>query len=92
MAKLSAHGTEVVRLVKEWEVTESESTLINWKRVTVVLMSDRIVLKKEDVRFRSSTFVEGKRHSYGWKKRGKLADHMTTKEFINLYVKMGFKE
>lgn len=86
MAKLSAHGQELMRLEKVNQVsdgtlspvyknsdgTESPS-LTTWDRTTRAYMADGVILEKMDVRFRPDRFdPEGRLYSYGWKKSGRL--------------------
>lgn len=62
MAKLSARGrTEVARWTREDDSPKSD--LVSWRRSTLALMSDGVLLEKDDVVFKP----EGRRHSYGWK-------------------------
>ncbi len=91
MAKLNARGrTELVRLSKVRE--DPTDDLTNWSRTTVALMSDGSVLRKLDVRFSS----DGRRHSYGWKKFGKMRDAVAVpaeallKQFVDAYLKVGY--
>lgn len=77
MAKLSARGRkEVFRVVRERERTDSD--LINWERMTYALMSDNSILEKRDVRFSS----DNRKHSYGWKKAGKLREGSTPEKLL----------
>lgn len=55
----------------------------NWERTTYVIMSDHVVLRKDDVRFKpadweKAQYPEGRLHSYGWKKKGKLKNGDST--------------
>jgi hypothetical protein len=61
MAKLSAHGSELLRIELERDVTDTER-LTTWERLTRAYMSDGKVMQKIDVRFK-----DGERYSYGWK-------------------------
>ncbi len=92
MAKLNARGrTELVRLSKVRE--DPTNDLTNWNRTTVALFSDRTILKKLDVRFTS----DGRRHSYGWKKYGKMKEpgvgehpEAPMQKFIEAFEKVGY--
>lgn len=80
MAKLSAHGIEVLRYSKEKRPTVEQDSLCDWERNTTAIMSDGKMLTKLDVNFRQSTasaaYDARTRHSYGWKLKGKLKkDH-----------------
>jgi hypothetical protein len=67
MAKLSAHGKELLRIELERDITEPESST-SWRRVTRAYMSNGKVMEKIDVRFKPSSIrPEGERYSYGWK-------------------------
>jgi hypothetical protein len=84
MAKLSAHGRELLRISKEKDIplgthtilkdgTDLGETSTTWERVTRVYMSDGKILQKLDVRFKPSTFEpKGKFYSYGWKITAKM--------------------
>ena len=67
MAKLSAHGKELLRVELERDITEPESST-TWRRVTRAYMNDGKVMEKIDVRFKPDTYrPNGERYSYGWK-------------------------
>lgn len=86
MAKLSSRGrTELARLTK-LETKDDPESLTTESKTTVALMSDRTILEKRDVVFRS----DGKRHSYGWKVRTKVKEGVTAEKFIEVYTKLGF--
>ena len=78
MAKLSAHGHEILRLEQERDIPASEDSLCNWERKTRSYMSDGKILEKWDVRFRPDSLdtangrPNGRLHSYGWKITAKL--------------------
>lgn len=87
MAKLSARGrTELFRLEKETPTEKLSDRLIDWERKTVSIMSDRTVLQKIDVRFRS----DGKKHSYGWKVYTKLSEKIEFKRVAETLIQKGF--
>ncbi len=92
MAKLSARGrSEVVRLEKERVFTPVDddvvsSSFIDWERVTVALMSDGVILKKRDIRFRS----DGRVYNYGWKSFGRFKDTVSER-FTSAFEKVGYK-
>jgi len=94
MAKLSAGGrTEVVRMVRE-NPNPTYSDLITWEKVTVALMSDRKILVKRDVRFKSAGSWDTRNfHSYGWKVKATIhsLEPATVENWKNCYVKQGFK-
>lgn len=84
MAKLSARGRkEVARLSKEGDPGRE---LVSWERVTVTLMSDGKVLEKRDVVFQS----DGRKHTWGWKVRGKMAKGQGEVEFKRYFSARGF--
>lgn len=67
MAKLSAHGIELLRISKEQN--EGPESSCSWSRTTLAYMSDGVVMQKYDVRFKPTASwdpPEGRRHSYGW--------------------------
>lgn len=61
MAKLSAHGNELLRIERELDINDPDRLTI-WERITRAYMSDGKVMQKIDVRFK-----DDERHSYGWK-------------------------
>ncbi len=66
MAKLSAHGKELLRIELEKETPDGDLT--TWSRTTRAYMSDGKVLAKSDVRFKPDQFrPKGEFYSYGWK-------------------------
>jgi hypothetical protein len=78
MAKLSAHGRELLRLEHEREIPDAEDRLCNWERKTRAYMADGKILEKWDVRFKPDSLdlangrAAGRLHSYGWKLTAKL--------------------
>ncbi len=67
MAKLSAHGEELLRFSKEKEV--SDDPIADWRKTTYILMSDGVIMWKHQVRFK-----DGQKHDYGWKHYRKVKD------------------
>lgn len=65
-----------------------EKTLCSWERRTLALMSDRTILVKDDVRFRS----DNRPHSYGWKVKSKVKPGVTREQFIEAYAKAGYSQ
>jgi len=96
MAKLSARGrTELARLSKVREGTETytdgKESGHDWSKTTVVLMSDRTILRKYEIRFKADgTFLAGKKQSYGWKNLGKAKPTLSVQQFIEAYLKVGY--
>lgn len=91
MAKLSAHGrTEIVRMERENHAPKSDTII--YEKITVTMMSDGNMLEKRDVIFPAGPYDNGKnrRHSWGWKKKGKLKADMTREKFIEIFSKRGF--
>jgi hypothetical protein len=71
MARLSAHGRELLRV--ELEKTHGDDQYITWSRTIRTYHSDGKVLEKRDVRFKPDPYhPEGERHSYGWKLYARL--------------------
>ncbi len=80
MAKLSAHGREVVRL--ERHTTLESGTPVRW---TLILFEDRVILEKSDF------YKNGKLDfSSGWKKRSKLTAEATPERWIEKYSAKGW--
>ena len=73
----------MVRLSHAGEV---ERELVSWEKVTVALMSDNTVLEKRDVTFRS----DGRKHTWGWKVRGKLKAGATPAQWEAAYRAKGY--
>ena len=78
MARLSAHGRELLRIELEKDVTDPEDS-VSWVRLTRVVMSDGKVMQKQDVRWR--------RYSYGWKLHATVKKDVTTPEAYAAKVK-----
>jgi hypothetical protein len=65
MAKLKAHGRELLRIERE---VSNESELTTWDRVTKTYHSDGKILIKHDCRFKPSQYdAHPGVYSYGWK-------------------------
>lgn len=91
MAKLKAHGTELARMesFREFSAAEDESVL--WRRTSDVLMSDGVILRKIDVKFRPMSWeTKEKHHSYGWKRKAKIKKGITVDQWIAAREKIGF--
>lgn len=90
-ATLQASTDKVMREADPNYVEGSRRALCIWSRTTRRLMSDRTVLEKRDVRYQPDALnPEGRRHSYGWKVRGKLKDHLTPDDFPRIYREIGW--
>jgi hypothetical protein len=69
MAKLSAHGTEVARFARRLPDSDDCTDRV----ITMVVMSDRVVLSKYGVKFRPDAYhPQGYRHDWGWTKVGRV--------------------
>lgn len=91
MAKLKAHGYELLRIVKETDIPAGTRTLIggtdlgasltSWERTTISYRSDGHIMQKLDVRFAEGTasaqYDPRPVHSYGWKLYKKLRKDAT---------------
>src|ERR1700694_2560670 len=67
MARLSKHGTELLRIESEHDIADPERST-DWQRTTRAYMSDGKVMQKIDVHFRPTAYqAKGERYSYGWK-------------------------
>jgi hypothetical protein len=72
MAKLSAHGRELLRVEQESEVSNPESST-TWERITRTYHADGKILQKHDVKWKPDWLhSQGERYSYGWKLFGNL--------------------
>lgn len=85
MAKLKAHGHELLRLSKEVNIDPATHTFVGgvdvgltltvWERTTRSYRSDGHIMEKRDVQFRqdsASAQYGSEFHSYGWKLYKKL--------------------
>jgi hypothetical protein len=82
MAKLSANGKELLRISKEQNITDPESSA-TWHRITRTYHSNGKILQKLDVRFKPTTYQpNGELHSYGWKLYAKLKPEVTPAEHV----------
>lgn len=71
MAKLSAHGTELLRVERTREHTREQDDLTSWERDTRAYMSDGKVLVNRTVVFWPASYEsKGRRHNYGWTVKG----------------------
>jgi hypothetical protein len=91
MAKLSAYNQhEVLRLERENHTPDGDLTV--WERRTLVVMNTGRVLEKLDVRFRPDRYdPAGRRHSYGWKVKGKLRPTATLNAVREAYERAGWR-
>ena len=72
MAKLSAHGKELLRIELEKEISDPNDS-ITWARWTRVYHSDGKILQKYDVRWKADTYhPNGEKYSFGWKLKAKV--------------------
>jgi len=88
MAKLSAHGTELLRMYKV--VIPEANRLTDRDKTTVAYMSDGAILTKIDVHFVPDRFEpEGRNYSYGWKKYSKYkADEKYAERLRNIKTQL----
>ena len=87
MAKLSAHGTIIARVRKEYPLRQSviDATVV---RHTKVLMSDGVILEKH-----SFYRPDGSHNVGGWKKLGPVAAaYANAVAWLALQSKMGFEQ
>jgi len=91
MAKLSAYRQrEVLRVERERETPGDD--LCSWKRRTLAVMSNGRVLEKVNVMFRPDAFnPNDRRHSYGWKVKGRLGATATPETFRAAYERAGWR-
>ena len=86
MAKLSAYRQREVLRVERERVPTAPDALTDWERMTLAVMSNGRVLEKLDVHFKPDAFEPtGRRHSYGWKVKGRLAAGKTPETFRAAY-------
>lgn len=98
MTKLSGR-TEMLRVYRERSFTKEEmknkspdSVMWEWERVTRVYLSDERVLEKRDVKYAPSEFdPKGRKHTWGWKSKGKMSEHLDIKRLAERYENAGWK-
>ncbi len=72
MAKLNAHGRELLRIELEKEITDPSDS-ITWARWTRTYHADGKILQKYDVRWKPDTYhPSGEKYSFGWKLKAKV--------------------
>jgi len=88
MAKLSAHGIELLRMYIV--VLPEAHRLTDRDKTTVAYMSDGAILTKIDVHFVPDRFEpEGRNYSYGWKKYSKYkADEKYAERLRNIKTQL----
>jgi hypothetical protein len=89
MARLSKHGTELLRIEAEHNITDSERST-DWERRTRAYMSDGKVMQKVDVHFKPTTYqAKGERYSYGWKLYANRKAGTTIEHYQGYVSKLG---
>ena len=87
MAKLSAHGRELVRLVKQLP----DSDYFDNCKDYIALYEDRRILTKHTARHKpDSLYPNGQPHSWGWKLGQKVKMSVTVEQFKEYFVKKGY--
>lgn len=81
MAKVSAHGRELIRISRR--TTLESGTPVRW---TLALFEDRVILEKSDF-YKPDGRLD---FSSGWKRRGKLAESATKESWANAYIAKGW--
>ncbi len=80
MAKLSAHGNELIRLEKESGPSEYSERI----RTSLAVMADGKILRKVDSWYRRSWSPEKLEHQCsGWKRYNKLGPSVTATDYAN---------
>jgi len=83
MARLSKHGTELLRVAKEQQDVTDPNDSCTWRRWTRAYMSDGTVLSKFDVQFKPTPYrTVGEMYSYGWKVHGKVKSDRTPQQAV----------
>ena len=79
MAKLSAHGIELLRIERERQTPDDPDTI--WERITRSYRADGKILQKEDIRFKpDSTDPQGRLYSGSWKLASRVRRDQDIKE------------
>jgi hypothetical protein len=91
MAKLSAHGTELVRLGKHNTVADGD---VLERHSYISIRSDLAVMMRQTVKFAASTLTPTRLHDYGWKLkyRGSAmkAKGFDAEKIKNHYLSVGY--
>ena len=88
MAKLSAHGKELLRISQEKDITDPEES-ITWARWMRAYMADGKILQKYDVTFKPTQFERSPRpYSYGWKLYGKIKKELNVADVVRGKVEL----
>lgn len=83
MAKLSAHGKELLRIEQSFDVPQTDDSLTTWERVTRSYHADGKILQKHDCRFKPSTYdPKPGVYSYGWKLFGKIKKELSVADVV----------
>lgn len=86
MAKLSAHGRELLRIEQEKFITDPNES-ITWARWTRTYHADGKILQKYDCKFKPSPYQsQGERYSYGWKLYAKLKKEVNPQEHVDRQI------
>jgi hypothetical protein len=82
MARLKAHGRELLRIEREVTITDPERST-TWEKVTKTYHSDGKILQKHDLRWKPDTYhPHGELYSYGWKLWGNVKKGLNISEAI----------
>lgn len=91
MAKLSAHGRELLRIMREQDIdlAANPDSSVTWRRLTRAHMADGKILEKVDVHFKPSTYQpRGESYSYGWKLAAKLKPGITPADAVSKVLQL----
>jgi hypothetical protein len=78
MAKLSAHGSELARLIRTLTYSDGE---IAWERVELSFRTDGHILKKRVLHWRTGVLA-GESHDYGWKLHKRTRDRKPSADAV----------
>ena len=81
MAKLKAHGLELLRITFTRNTPESD--IVEWEKYTRAYMADGKILEKRASQFRPDTFnPRGYIHTRNWTVRGTLKRDVTVADHV----------
>ena len=85
MARLSKHGSELLRIELTRDIDTDSESAITWSRVTRAYMSRGIILEKRDVKFKPGPLDNGipRPHTWGWKIHARAKAGFTGQDLVN---------
>lgn len=91
MAKLSANGTELLRMVKVEHPTVEQSDQVSERKKFISFRSNGRIMVRQTVRWRDPGYGAPV-HDYGWKQGTKVKEGVTIGDIRRVYVNAGYVE